>query len=104
MSQCQLCLAYIKEIKEMKESLKVQSILLNEQEKNHKEESNGLQRHIDALKGLLTSKGILLNEGEEKEIYFNQDFYDEDYENNKWEYDYARDDMNFDAERERRMK
>ena len=66
MSQCQLCLAYIEEIKKVNERLKVKSILLNETQKRNNEEVEGLQRQIDALKSILTSKGILLNSGEEE--------------------------------------
>lgn len=98
-NQCQLCLSYISEIKQMSEQIKVKSILLNEQEKNYKEQIEGLQRQIDALKNLLTSKGILLNEGEEKGL--------KDYPHSVvWEndYDYAADDRNFDERRGKRLK
>ena len=125
MNQCQLCLSYIKEIKQMSEQIKVKGILLNEQEKNHKDQIEGLQRHIDALKGFLASKGILLNEGEEKELIELNTFvyhkleeafptntdipvkWDEEsksFQEVKDDYDYTADDMNFDAARERKEK
>ena len=78
MSQCQLCLAYIKNIKQLGE------------------EKKALQRQIAALRNLLSSKGIMLNsEGEEELIELDKP---------EGDYDYAADDRNFDAARERQFK
>lgn len=127
MSQCQLCLSYIKEIKSTNTLMaKMSKSHVDAIEEMHNKEK-ALQRHIDALKGLLASKGILLNEGE-NELYeidqlanppifkkigdTHQDANPNDHSDCferereiKDDYDYyARDDMNFDAERERRGK
>lgn len=55
MSQCQLCLAYIKNIKQLGE------------------EKKALQRQIAALRNLLSSKGIMLNSEGEEELEAYQD-------------------------------